>query len=165
MKRTANGHRAHELETIQAVSVEGYSNKAIYVIEGLPGFYRRLTQKAGAANPERIVAFFGETLIDLVAATSINSEFTEAGYSEHKKALVLPSQVHPALTMPVPTIPEDLPEPPEDENKGSSGELGLGTNEVIDPNTGEVFQVESSDEASSTESVAVAVEGSENVMV
>lgn len=89
MKRTAGGLRAHEMEFIQATSGEGFSNRAVYVIEGMAGFFRRLTQKAGAANPLRVTAFFGDTLIDLVPAEAINSEFAEAGYEEQFKVLQL----------------------------------------------------------------------------
>lgn len=147
MKRTESGYRAHAFEHIQAASAEGFSGREIFVIEGMAGFFRRLTQKAASLNPKRIIAFFGESLIDLVPAEAINEEFTEAGYSEHGKVLTMAQAASAAVAEVVidATGHDDQQNLPLNDGDGATP-IEIEAGEVVNEETGEVLPTETATE-------------------
>lgn len=94
VKKTTEGLRAHELETIQAdptsateASAEGagptgYVNRKLYVLDGQPGLYRRVarSRKNDVADDGRVLAFFDGGLVELIRVPKVEAELAEAGY-------------------------------------------------------------------------------------
>lgn len=80
MKKTKDGFRAHELELIVAPDADGFNNRKLYVLEGEPGIYRRLTVEDSKDNPLAIKAWFDGGIIPLTRVERIETELWEAGF-------------------------------------------------------------------------------------
>lgn len=79
MKVTTGGHRAHAFESIEAASKGQYFDTCIYVVEGLPGFWRRVKlPKGDAAEQGLLLAFFVDGIIALEHASAVTAEFEQA---------------------------------------------------------------------------------------
>jgi hypothetical protein len=81
MKRTKDGYRAHELETIVAPESGDYANKCFYVVDGQPGLYRRLTAKDAKVMTDGVLSvWFDGGIIPVVRVQAVEKELQEAGF-------------------------------------------------------------------------------------
>lgn len=81
MKRTVDGCRAHQLETIVVPKSEENvrRDRCIYCIDDSPGLYLRLTneQHVPEGTPS-VSAWFGGAVYPFIRATKIEAELKEA---------------------------------------------------------------------------------------
>lgn len=60
----------------------GGRQTALYAIEGVPGVYRRVPKSPASSRPKgNLVAYFGNTEVELVRASDIEEELAQAGFT------------------------------------------------------------------------------------
>lgn len=98
MKKIGSGGLACELELIVAEEFGGYANRKLYVIEGRPGLFRRLTAAAGKDDPDAVAAVFDGKLVHLKRQSAVENELSEAGYDSRIAGYATVIGRHPIIT-------------------------------------------------------------------
>lgn len=94
MKKTKDGDRAHELETVVAAEFGDYLSRKLYVVEGREGLWRRVTKTPKKETedpfPRKLMAWYKGAIVALVPFDDGHEELAEAG------VLDVPENMFPA---------------------------------------------------------------------
>ena len=86
MKRSTQDGLAHQLEGLVAEDFKGYANRKLYVLDGQPGIYRRLTaavakeREKDAAAAQPIKGVYDGKVLHLERQRSMEAELHEADH-------------------------------------------------------------------------------------
>lgn len=79
MKKTTGGYRAAQFETVVAVDKGAYADKFLYVVEGLPGVWRRCkAPKGDPAASGLLPCWYDGDVVYLEHCVSVNDELAHA---------------------------------------------------------------------------------------
>jgi len=124
----------------EAVMLTGGGRQtALYAIEDVPGVFRRVPKSAASSRPAgNLIAYFGNTEVELVRAADVEGELEQAGFVHvsHDVTKLRPSERAAVL---------DSLFPAGEEADGEAGQ-GEGAEEAPQPPTGDEGGREEPDE-------------------
>ena len=88
MKRTVDGKRAHQLESVVLPKSDANlrRDRAVYCIDDFPGLFQRISNEDQAPEAAELVyAWYDSSVHPFLRMTSVEAELSEAGFTTGAK--------------------------------------------------------------------------------